>query len=87
MPVMVQGHALREFAGATPSGSPDTKDPDEIVEMVVDRAGLRRHQPRGHLRPALFLEIEDRPEQLDIPSSTTTSTAPPSSSSRRCHRL
>ena len=33
----------------------DTKDPDKIVETVkLHRARLRRHQPRGHLGPALL---------------------------------
>ena len=33
----------------------DTKDPDEIVaDREGDRARLRRHQPRGHLLPALL---------------------------------
>ena len=32
-----------------------TKDEDEIVRTVeADRAGLRRHQPRGHLRAAVL---------------------------------
>ena len=57
MPVM-EGKAMlfKEFAGV--DAFPiclDTKDPDEIVETVrAHRAGLRRHQPRGHLRPALL---------------------------------
>ena len=52
---------------------------------AADRAGLRRHQPRGHLRAAL---LRDRgPAQgpsSTSPSSTTTSTAPRSSCSPRC---
>ena len=57
MPVM-EGKAMlfKEFAGV--DAFPiclDTKDPDEIVETVAaHRAGLRRHQPRGHLRAALL---------------------------------
>ena len=57
MPVM-EGKAMlfKEFAGV--DAFPiclDTKDPDEIVETVKPhRAGLRRHQPRGHLRAALL---------------------------------
>ena len=57
MPVM-EGKAMlfKEFAGV--DAFPiclDTKDPDEIVETVTpDRARLRRHQPRGHLRAALL---------------------------------
>ena len=43
----------------------------------ADRADLRRHQPRGHLRPAL---LRDRGPAQGVastsPSSTTTSTAP-----------
>ena len=88
MPVM-EGKAMlfKEFAGV--DAFPiclDTKDPDEIVETVqAHRAGLRRHQPRGHLRAAL---LRDRgpPEGRSSTSrsSTTTSTAPRSSSSPRC---
>ena len=50
-----------------------------------DRAGLRRHQPRGHLRAAL---LRDRGaparRRSTFRSSTTTSTARRSSSWRRC---
>ena len=57
MPVM-EGKALlfKEFGGvdAWPLCL-DTKDPDEIVTIVKAIApGLRRHQPRGHLRPAVL---------------------------------
>ena len=57
MPVM-EGKAMlfKEFAGV--DAFPiclDTKDPDEIVATVKrDRADVRRHQPRGHLRAALL---------------------------------
>ena len=57
MPVM-EGKAMlfKEFGGV--DAFPiclDTKDPDEIVATVQgDRARLRRHQPRGHLRAALL---------------------------------
>ena len=57
MPVM-EGKAMlfKEFAGV--DAFPiclDTKDPDEIVATVdAPRAGVRRHQPRGHLRAALL---------------------------------
>jgi malate dehydrogenase (oxaloacetate-decarboxylating) len=53
MPVM-EGKALlfKHFAGV--DAFPiclDTKDPDEIVDLVTEaRADLRRHQPRGHRR-------------------------------------
>ena len=56
-PVM-EGKAMlfKEFGGV--DAFPiclDTKDPDEIVATVTrDRAGLRRHQPRGHLGAALL---------------------------------
>ncbi len=57
MPVM-EGKAMlfKEFADV--DAFPiclDTKDPDEIVATVeADRPDLRRHQPRGHLLPALL---------------------------------
>ena len=57
MPVM-EGKAMlfKEFGGV--DAFPlclDTKDPDEIVAIVkAHRPHLRRHQPRGHLRPALL---------------------------------
>ena len=57
MPVM-EGKAclFKEFAGV--DAFPiclDTKDPDEIVQAVkLIAPGLRRHQPRGHLRAALL---------------------------------
>ena len=57
MPVM-EGKAMlfKEFAGV--DAFPivlNTKDVDEIVETVrAHLAGLRRDQPRGHLRPALL---------------------------------
>ena len=57
MPVM-EGKAMlfKEFAGV--DAFPiclDTKDVDEIVETVERIApGVRRHQPRGHLRAALL---------------------------------
>ena len=56
MPVM-EGKAVlfKEFAGV--DAFPiclDTQDPDEIVAGQGDRPRLRRHQPRGHLRPALL---------------------------------
>ena len=57
MPVM-EGKAMlfKEFAGV--DAFPiclDTTDPDEIVAVVKAIApGLRRHQPRGHLGPALL---------------------------------
>ena len=57
MPVM-EGKAMlfKEFAGV--DAFPiclDTKDPDEIVATVKAIApALRRHQPRGHLGPALL---------------------------------
>ena len=88
MPVM-EGKAMlfKEFAGV--DAFPiclDTKDPDEIVATVKAIApGVRRHQPRGHLRAAL-LRDRGAPEGASStsPSSTTTSTAPPSSCSPRC---
>ena len=57
MPVM-EGKAVlfKEFGGidAWPICLATT-DVDEIVDhRAVDRAGLRRHQPRGHLGPALL---------------------------------
>ena len=80
LPVMEGKAALfKRFAGidAWPLCL-DTQDPDAIVEIV--RAivpGLRRHQPRGHLRPAL---LRDRgagcARSSTSRSSTTTSTAP-----------
>ena len=57
MPVM-EGKAMlfKEFGGV--DAFPiclDTKDADEIVaDREGDRARLRRHQPRGHLRAALL---------------------------------
>ena len=88
MPVM-EGKAMlfKEFAGV--DAFPiclDTKDPDEIVDdRQGDRARLRRHQPRGHLRPALLRDrgAAARPSSTSR-SSTTTSTAPRSSCSPRC---
>ena len=61
MPVM-EGKALlfKEFADV--DAFPiclDTKDPDEIVhDRQGDRPHLRRHQPRGHLLPALLRDRE-----------------------------
>ena len=88
MPVM-EGKAMlfKEFAGV--DAFPiclDTKDPDEIVETVQrDRARLRRHQPRGHLRAALLRDRGPAEGSSSTSrSSTTTSTAPRSSCSRRC---
>ena len=88
MPVM-EGKAMlfKEFAGV--DAFPiclDTKDAGrDRPHRQVDRARLRRHQPRGHLRPAL---LRDRGaaqgSSSTSPSSTTTSTGPPSSSSPRC---
>ncbi len=88
MPVM-EGKAclFKEFAGV--DAFPiclDTKDPDEIVrDGQADRARLRRHQPRGHLRAAL-LRDRGAPEGASSTSrsSTTTSTAPRSSCWPRC---
>ena len=80
MPVMEGKCCLfKEFAGV--DAFPiclDTTDPDEIVRTVeADRAGVRRHQPRGHLRAAL---LRDRGPAEGASStsrsSTTTSTAP-----------
>ena len=57
MPVM-EGKCMlfKEFAGV--DAFPiclDTQDADEIVKRGrTDGADLRRHQPRGHLRPALL---------------------------------
>ena len=49
-----------------------------------DRARLRRHQPRGHLRAALLRDREPAARRRSTSrSSTTTSTAPRSSCSRR----
>ena len=70
MPVM-EGKAMlfKEFAGV--DAFPiclDTKDPDEIVDdRRAHRARLRRHQPRGHLRPALLRDRGPPQGQLDIP--------------------
>ena len=83
MPVM-EGKAclFKEFADV--DAFPiclDTKDPDEIVrDGQADRPGLRRDQPRGHLRSAL-LRDRGAPQCASSTSrsSTTTSTAPPSS--------
>ena len=87
LPVM-EGKAVlfKEFAGV--DAFPiclATKDTDEIVrDRRGDRARVRRHQPRGHLRAAL---LRDRARGCasgsTSPSSTTTSTAPRSSSSPR----
>ena len=80
MPVM-EGKAMlfKEFAGvdALPICL-DTKDADEIVAIVQgDRARLRRHQPRGHRRPALLRGRGAAAQASSTsPSSTTTSTAP-----------
>ena len=80
MPVM-EGKAMlfKEFAGV--DAFPiclDTHDPDKIIEAVrADRADLRRHQPRGHLRAALLRDRGARSRRSSTsPSSTTTSTAP-----------
>ena len=57
MPVM-EGKAVlfKEFGGV--DAFPiclSTKDPDEIVQTVINIApGVRRHQPRGHQRAALL---------------------------------
>ncbi|MCK7540865.1 MAG: hypothetical protein MZV63_63230 [Marinilabiliales bacterium] len=57
MPVMEGKASLLETLTGL-SGMPillDTKDPDEIVETVVhDRADVRGHPARGHLRPPLL---------------------------------
>ena len=80
MPVM-EGKAMlfKEFAevDAFPICL-DTQDADEIIKAVeADRADLRRHQPRGHLRPALLRDRGPaRRRASTSPSSTTTSTAP-----------
>ena len=80
LPVMEGKAALfKRFAGidAFPICL-DTQDVDEIVRTVAaHRAGLRRHQPRGHLGAAL---LRDRAAAARASStsrsSTTTSTAP-----------
>jgi malate dehydrogenase (oxaloacetate-decarboxylating) len=59
----------RSSRRSMPSRSRSTPtDPDKIVEAVkLIAPGLRRHQPRGHLRPRCF-EIEDRlRSEIDIP--------------------
>jgi malate dehydrogenase (oxaloacetate-decarboxylating) len=69
MPVM-EGKAMlfKEFGGvdAWPICLA-TKDTDEIVATSGDRARLRRHQPRGHLRAALLRGRGRLRESLDIP--------------------
>ena len=70
LPVM-EGKAVlfKEFGGidAWPICL-DTTDPDEIVARGQrDRAGLRRDQPRGHLRAALLRDRARLREILDIP--------------------
>ena len=80
MPVM-EGKAMlfKEFAGV--DAFPiclDTKDPDEIVaHRQGDRPGVRRDQPRGHLRAALLRDrgAAARPSSTSR-CSTTTSTGP-----------
>ena len=89
LPVM-EGKAMlfKEFGGV--DAFPiclATKDVDEIVAIVKAIApGLRRHQPRGHLRAAL---LRDRGRGCATSStfrcSTTTSTAPRSSSLAALH--
>ena len=80
MPVM-EGKAMlfKEFAGidAFPICL-DTNDPHKIIEAVrADGPDLRRHQPRGHLRPALLRDRGARSRRSSTSrSSTTTSTAP-----------
>ena len=87
MPVM-EGKAVlfKEFGGV--DAFPiclRTKDPEEIIQTVINIApALRRHQPRGHQRAAL-LRDRGAPEgrRSTSRSSTTTSTAPRSSRSPR----
>ncbi len=88
LPVM-EGKAMlfKEFGGvdafpiclATKDAGRDRRDREG------DRTGLRRDQPRGHLRPAL---LRDRgaaeARSWTSRSSTTTSTEPRSSFSPRC---
>ena len=80
LPVMEGKAALfKRFAGidAWPICL-DTQDVDEIVaHRRADRPGLRRHQPRGHLRPALLRGRATAARAASTSrSSTTTSTAP-----------
>ena len=88
LPVMEGKAALfKRFAGvdAWPVCL-DTTDVDEIVRTVAaDRPGLRRHQPRGHRRPAVFRDRGPAARaSWTSRSSTTTSTAPRSAWSPRC---
>ena len=83
MPVMEGKCCLfKEFAGvdAFPICLDTTDTGRDRAHRQADRARLRRHQPRGHLRAAL-LRDRGAPEGASStsPSSTTTSTAPRSS--------
>ena len=70
LPVM-EGKAMlfKEFGGV--DAFPlclATKDVDEIVaDGAGDRARLRRHQPRGHLRAAVLRDRARLRDELDIP--------------------
>ena len=88
LPVMEGKAALfKRFAGidAWPLCL-DTQDPDAIVEIVrAISPGLRRHQPRGHLRArAASRSRRGCARSSTSRSSTTTSTAPRSWCSPRC---
>ena len=79
MPVMEGKCCLfKEFAGRR--RVPDLPGHDrprrDRAHRQADRAGVRRHQPRGHLRAALLRDrgAPDRASSTS-PSSTTTSTA------------